>query len=109
VFVPEHTRAVYASHWAFTSASSRLSEYLLTSLGLHQRVGKFVTGSLKVREQLECIYCLLLSVLPCIYPGVDFFDFISEVSKHIFRFHSEVRGLNDRCSAVVSSDRGVGR
>ena len=42
------------------------------------------------------------------YPGFDLLDFISEVGRRIFRFHLEVRGLNDRCSAIFSSDRGVG-
>ena len=42
------------------------------------------------------------------YPGADLLDFISEVSGLIFRFHSEVSGLKDISSAIVSSDRAVG-
>ena len=108
-FRPEHTRAVYASHWPFTSASSQLSEHLLTSLGLHKRVGnvKSITVGLNVGEQVERISYLLLSILRRVYPRANFHDYISEVDRLIFRFHSEVRGLNDRCSAIFSSDRGV--
>ena len=50
VLVPEHTLALYASHWAFTSASSQLSEHLLTTLGLHRRVGKSIAGSVSFRK-----------------------------------------------------------
>jgi len=34
-------------------------------------------------------------------------DFISEVGRFIFGFHLAVRGLNDRCFVIVSSDKAV--
>jgi len=52
------------------------------------------------REQLKCI--------SCICPGVDLLDFIWEVGRLMFRYHLEVRGLNDRCFAIVSSDKVMG-
>jgi hypothetical protein len=67
---------------------------------LHQRVRKSITGGMNFREQLKCI--------SCICPGVDLLDFIWEVGRLMFRYHLEVRGLNDRCFAIVSSDKVMG-
>jgi hypothetical protein len=41
------------------------------------------------------------------YPGGDMLDFVSEAGTLMFRFQDEVMGLNDICSANVSSDKAV--